>query len=958
MGLVGRGLPCFLLAAASLSAWQQPQQQTSPTRPQSQQQPQQQKSELERAVDEFKVLTRDMGLRPEDGGSKKKAGPSLLSTLSGWHGRVFENFRNDKLDATPHDVVQRGGSRNLLRRNQFGFNVGGPLVIPKLYNGARRTFVNISYEGVRERIGRSFLQTIAIPEERTGDFSKTVDSAGNPLPIYDTQTTRDNPNYNPALPVSEENLQHLRDPFPGNRIPLTRLEPVAMKSVALYPLPNSNAGPFYRNNYFVFSPETNVANGMIFKVDHSLNEKHRLTFNGSSTQGKTGAPRYFDTIADPGSNDRDYTAKVGTLDWTYTRSAATVNALTFTATTDRSVSGREGQEAALSTIGLTGPLRDAFPIFRFAGVYLGMGRSNPVAVSSHNYYYLTESFSTRKAKHRLRGIAQLRRYQVNAYLPASPAGLFSFGSSITSLPGIINTGHPFASFLLGYSESASATVVDNPSYWRGSYYRFSLTDSYEISKNLTVSGSIAAEISTPRVEKYDRFATVDLSAVNPENGKPGALVFANRNGHGRAMQPVTTRPEASFGLSWNPRGSAKSVLRLSYGLSFNSVPIYTTQWASQGFIGIPTLISPNIQLEPALTLRQGMPPLARPLPDLRAEAANYTVADLVDAAARLPMYQSAGLSFERELPGSTIVSLSVGHARGQRLFVSNYAANPNAIPLANLSYRDALNTEAFRRTIRPYPQYQRFDVFSSWPGGNYKRNAAVIRVEKRSSSGLTLNTTYEFSKQMDDYSGPYGIQDYYNIQNEWSLTSSNNPRRLSLSFSYELPIGSKKSLLAYNDWRRYMVDGWSVTGISSVQSGTPLALRPQFNNTGGVIDALRVNIVPGVDPGVSNRGPGQWFNPAAFDQPDDFTPGNGPRTHPHLLGPGSQNHDLSITKRFAVTTERVLEVTATGFNFTNTGNWTDPDVMIGPASAPNVNAGKIIGSRGGRVIQLGMRFSF
>jgi hypothetical protein len=911
------------------------------------------------------VLTRDLGLRdgeiPGAPGRKRKS--RLSANGSGgsglaWHGRLFENFRNDKLDATPHDVVQRGGTRNMLRRNQFGFNVGGPVVIPKLYNGARKTFFNVSYEAVRERIGRSFLRTVAIGPERSGDFSQTVDSAGNPLPVYDPRSTRPNPNYNASQPVSAANLQYLRDPFPANRIPDTRLDPVAMKATSFYPEANSNAGPFFRNNYFVFSPETNTAGGMIFKVDHSLTDKHRLTCNGSFTNGEAGAPRYFDTIADSSANDRDFTARSGTLDWTFTHSAATVNAVTFTAQSDRSVSGRDGQQDALSQIGLRGPLRDAFPLFRFAGEYLGMGRGNPAAVSSHNYFYLTDGFSTRVGKHRLRGVAQYRRYQVNAYLPSSPAGSFSFGPSITSLPGIINTGHSFASFLLGSAEGASATVVDNPSYWRGRFWRLSVSDSYEYSKNLTFSASIAAEISNPRVEKYDRFATVDLDAVNPENGRKGALVFAGRNGRGRAMQPTRVNPEASFGMAWNPRGNAKSVLRLSYGLSFSSVPIYTTQWASQGFIGLPTFISPNIQLEPALTLRDGMPPLARSLPDLRPDAANYTVADLVDSTATLPMYQSAGLSYERELPGSIIVVLSAGHARGQHLFVSNGAANPNAIPLSYLALRDVLNTEAFRRTLRPYPQYQRFDVHSSWPAGNYKRNAAALRVEKRSSAGLSMNATYELSKQMDDYSGPYGIQDFYNRSNEWSLTSSNNPHRLSLSFAYELPIGSKKTLLAFHDWRRFVVDGWSLAGITSVQSGVPLALRPQFNNTGGLIDALRVNLVPGVDPVVSDRGPELWFNPAAFEQPADFTPGNGPRTHPSMLGPGSQNHDLSVTKRFALTTERVVELTATGFNFTNTGNWTDPDVMIGPASAPNVNAGKIIGSRGGRVIQVGMRFSF
>jgi hypothetical protein len=133
---------------------------------------------------------------------------------------------------------------------------------------------------------------------------------------------------------------------------------------------------------------------------------------------------------------------------------------------------------------------------------------------------------------------------------------------------------------------------------------------------------------------------------------------------------------------------------------------------------------------------------------------------------------------------------------------------------------------------------------------------------------------------------------------------------------------------------------------------------PQFNNTGAVISALRVNVVPGVDPAVPDRGPESWFNPAAFDQPPDFTPGNASRTHPSLLTPSNQNHDLSVTKRVAIAADRTLEITAVGFNFLNHANWNDPDTVIGPASAPNVNAGKIIGSRGGRVVQLGMRLSF
>jgi hypothetical protein len=211
---------------------------------------------------------------------------------------------------------------------------------------------------------------------------------------------------------------------------------------------------------------------------------------------------------------------------------------------------------------------------------------------------------------------------------------------------------------------------------------------------------------------------------------------------------------------------------------------------------------------------------------------------------------------------------------------------------------------------------------------------------------------------MDNYSGPYGVQDYYNRHNEWSLTSSNNPHRISLSFMYELPFGANKGLFTMTDWRRYLVEGWSISGNSTVASGEAMAIRPQFNNTGGVVDALNVATVPGVDPRVPSPSPDNWFNPAAFAQPDDFTIGDASRTHSHLRNPRSQNHDLSLTKRFAVTPAQSVELSMVGLNFINHADWSEPDTIIGPASAPNVNAGKIIGSRGGRVIQMGLRYSF
>ncbi len=137
-----------------------------------------------------------------------------------------------------------------------------------------------------------------------------------------------------------------------------------------------------------------------------------------------------------------------------------------------------------------------------------------------------------------------------------------------------------------------------------------------------------------------------------------------------------------------------------------------------------------------------------------------------------------------------------------------------------------------------------------------------------------------------------------------------------------------------------------------------VTLRPEFNNTGGVVRFLRVNAVPGVDPGVPNPGPELFFNPFAFVDPSDFAIGGVSRTHPSLRNPGWNNHDLAVTKRLPLSGERSLELLLQGFNFLNHANWNTPDAVIGPENARNVNAGRIIGSNGGRVVQLGMRFNF
>lgn len=874
---------------------------------------------------------------------------------SQFHGRVFENFRNDFLDAVPHEIRQRDSSKNLLRRNQFGFNVSGPVIIPKLFNGSRSTFFSISYEGVRERIARSYLRTVPIGPERSGDYGQVVDYSGNPLRVFDPQSTRVNPDFDPTQPVSEGNLEYMRDLFPGNRIPAARLDPVAQRVLGYYPQPNSDAGPYFRNNYFVISPETNKADGMIFKVDHSFLEKNRVSAGGSFTNGYAGSARFIPNAADAGPADREYQNRRLSAEHVYTASPKSINTASIEAVADRSANVSDAGDFA-SDIGLSGAPAGVFPSFRL-GPYLPLGRVNAMTRNVGNTFVFTNAHALKFDKHNIRMVGQYSRYQVNTFVPRYPSGSLQFTSALTSLPGIVNTGHAFAGFLLGGVESAELSQVPSPSYFRASRWRAAAQDTWEIRPGLTFSFGGNLEISTPRTEKYDRQSTVDLSVLNPVNHRPGALVIAGHGGNGRSFASPQARLEPSASVSWSPRGSKKDVVRCSYAMSYQGFQIYSSQFGTQGFNGYTNYYSVNPQLGAAFVLSSGMPP-PKPLPDLRPEAANDTAADLVDRSGLLPRYQSVSASYERELPLSFIVTGGFGAAWGKDVFLGNGGADPNAIPLENLRYRDDLNNVQFARSLSPYPQYLWFDVYSSWPAGRYRREAAYVRLEKRLSLGLAMNASYEYSRQEDDYSGPYGVQDFYNRKAEWGLTAYNNPHRLSLTYQYELPLGVNKRFLPYSDWRRFLASGWAVSGISSVSSGEPLALRPQFNNTGGLVQALRVNIVPGVDPTVPAQGPDHWFNPNAFSHPADFSIGDGPRTHPVLRNPIAQNHDLSLSKRFPIDPERTVELSAAGFNFLNHANWSDPDVVIGPPGAPNVNAGKIIGSRGGRVIQVGLRFSF
>ncbi|MBK5294957.1 MAG: hypothetical protein JJE04_25185, partial [Acidobacteriia bacterium] len=535
---------------------------------------------LDKAVEEFKVQTKNLGLRADSPVRQGAAGQSRMV----WHGRLFENFRNDFLDAVPHEILQRGGSKGLLRRNQFGLNVSGPVFIPHLYHGGRTTFFSFSYEGMRETIARSYLHTIPTMPERSGDWSPVVDQAGQMLPIFDPATTAPNPAFDPAQPVSPGNLEYTRAPFAGNRIPASRFDPVSRQQLQYYPAPNSDAGPFFRNNYFILAPERNRAGGVIARLDHTLRERHRLSSSLNFSNGVDGAAPWFPTIANPGPLSRDRRSRRLSIEHVFTLSPRSVNTLTLEAATN--------QTANQPNLDQQG---EAFPLYRFQP-YLSMGASYPVSRSARHTYQVSNGYSTRWGQHRLRAVLVGVQEQANSFWPQYPSGQYRFSAGLTSLPGIVNTGHAFATFLLGGAEYAERSVVTSPSYFRHTRGILALRDQWEVRPGLTLSLGLNLELTTPRVEKYDRQSTISFSQINPANGLPGALAVAGLGGFGRAFQPAIWSPEQTIGIAWNVLGSTRTVARVNYAHTFSPLPLYQGQFGTQAFNGTRTWISRNPQL--------------------------------------------------------------------------------------------------------------------------------------------------------------------------------------------------------------------------------------------------------------------------------------------------------------------------------------------------------------------------
>lgn len=841
------------------------------------------------ALQEFAVDTN--GFKAEFG----HAGGGAFSFVSRsgtnkFHGNLYEFLRNDFFDAAGFFDNAAGKRKPVLKQHDFGGTIGGPVWIPKIYDGHNKTFFFVSNERFRNRTGpRADQFTIPLPEMYQGDFSNWKDQNGLLLPIYDPATTR------------EVDGKTVRDPFPGNIIPASRISAVAKNVIGLatmkpnLPDPRGILNPNPRNNFLTTTgTRTDPWDKWSAKVDHVFNPSQRLGFmfqRNRTLQLAVGDPpglpgplnngfQYGDTWTSVYRGTHDWNigpsilnhVSVGFNDWGQVRRAG-----------DPSYNQGWAPKIGLKNTAIPDLL---FPELRFDG-YSTWGRAE-YGGSYNKTVGLTDDLNWVKGAHVIKGGFQYQEDHYNGYGSHSASGSMQFARTATSVPlDQTNTsGNGFASFLLGEVSSASLQTERFVSdQWK--YFAWYIQDDWKIGKRLSLSYGLRWELTPPTVEGFgpDQYNNFNPSVPNAyAGGRLGAIEYAGF-GQGRTgtrslypAWPWGYSPRVGIAYTIN----SDTVLRISAARTFGSLKNTGGSSHWQGFIGEYTFNNNTSNLTPAFLLDEGYPAWPKP-PFLRPEGLNAANPGSNDAqfwqasdAGRLPEFYNWSIGIQRALPGNMVVELGYNAQLGRHLVTNQISLNqidPNiylryantlggidaARTMFNRNITDPIAVAAgfvkpylnfngtVRQSLRPFPQFN--NINTAGDGGDHSGSstyhALVVKWEKRYSAGLTFLNSYVYSKTLSNVGAANAdgstTMTQYNRDLNKTYASTDQPHILKFSYSYELPFGKGKPFLSGGIGNK-VLGGWRIAGIHQYASATPMSLSPGWNPFDAIFAGNRVSV--------------------------------------------------------------------------------------------------------------------
>lgn len=917
------------------------------------------------SVNEFKVAT--SVFTAQYGHGQGVVSYNFTSGTNALHGELHEFARNDIFDARSFFSP----TKSLNRQNEYGFTVGGPIWIPKVYNGKNKTFFNFAFSRFQFRgAPLTGYQTVPTTAERQGDFSGLVDSSGNMIPIYDPVT---------------------RTPFTGNLIPSTRFSSVAKLLIPLIPDPTY---PGVINN--IGNGITNLPiddNTWSLRVDHNLTERQRISYTmwrdtnsksalcGSNLAGPLGC-----YMAEP---ELEHAAIVN---YTYTIRPNLVMTAGFSWSRDGNSQYPTEKNPGLNISGV--PTGFVLPAYTFSGpvdIPVQLGSGYPGSRNMKLGLGFVDNFLWVKGKHYINIGVEVRRPYQNNYGWNSAS--FNFTNLTTSLPGSPNFstyGHPFASFLLGLADSAtfSSPSVEEPRSWYTAAY---IQDDFKVTPKLTLNLGLRHDAFVPFTERYNKIVYFDPTVANPDaGGILGALEKLGQCSSGCAgKDQIATIHWWYFapriGVAY--RLDDKTVLRAGYGITFlnGGTAEFGTNKVVGGFanglVAQARYVSPNSGVTPGYgSIDQTYPSLTAPGFSPSAgigQNVNY----LAPYNGQVPYLANWTMGVQREVPGSIILSASyVGnHAVRVPSGLQNLEqVNPRYLSLGGVLLDDINSPEAQAAGIsapypgftgsvgyalRPYPQYTGITSnFDECGAATY--NGLQITAQKRFSQGLQFLVSFTASRFMSNTSSGFSTFNgapinTFDRKAEWSIDPNSVPRVLAISGIYELPFGPGKKLVNRKGVAGKIVGGWQFGWVLMYQGGNPVGFSasnvlPLYN--GG----NRPNLVSSTNPCMSKSGfdPAKnvEFNLAAFSQPADYTFGNAPRVQDNCFTFPYYNEDMNLVKYIRFTEKVNLEFRAEFFDIFNRVQFSTGNTSYSPGST---NFGVVGGQANSpRTGQLGLKLNF